>query len=181
MTGSDRSLGGTLEHVTNAIRMVHERGIWLEVVTLLVPGFNDKPEELRAAARFLASVSRDIPWHITAFHQDYRMTDPPDTNARQLVRAAEIGVEEGLNFVYAGNAPGRVGQWENTYCPGCHEKLIDRFGYLVREYNISAEGTCPSCRTPVPGIWPSSGAAEVRVSNNLSDYYARLPRGVKLR
>src|SRR5262249_31052919 len=104
-----RTLGCTLESVTNTIGMLHERGIWNEVVTLIIPGFNDGEAELRGAARFLASVSRDIPWHVTGFHKDYKMTDPPDTDARLLVRAAEIGAEEGLRFVYAGNRPGQVG------------------------------------------------------------------------
>ena len=100
-----RTLGGTLEHVTEGIRMVHERGLWLEVVTLVVPGFNDSEAELRDIARFLVSISRDIPWHVTAFHKDYKMTDAPNTAAAQIVRAAEIGREEGLRFVYAGNVP----------------------------------------------------------------------------
>src|SRR3989441_8561596 len=113
-----RQLGGTLAQVTETIRLVRERKLWLEVVTLVVPGFNDREEELRAIAKFLATVSRDIPWHVTAFHKDYKMTEPPNTRARQLIRAAEIGSEEGLRFVYAGNLPGHVGRWENTYCPG---------------------------------------------------------------
>jgi pyruvate formate lyase activating enzyme len=175
-----RTLGGTLDHVTNGIRMVHERGLWLEVVTLVVPGFNDSESELRQIARFLGSVSRNTPWHVTAFHQDYKMTDPPNTQAAQLIRAAEIGQEEGLRFVYAGNAPGRVGPWENTYCPNCRGKLIDRFGYLVREYRITADGKCPSCQTSIPGIWPTAGAAEVRIGESMADYYARLPHGVKV-
>jgi len=111
-----RTLGGTLEHVTTAVRMVHERGLWLEVLTLVVPGFNDSEAELREIAKFLASVSCDIPWHVTAFHKDYKMTEPPNTTAAQLIRAAEIGAEAGLRFVYAGNAPGHVGPWENTNC-----------------------------------------------------------------
>jgi pyruvate formate lyase activating enzyme len=175
-----RTLGGTLEHVTEGVRMVHQRGLWLEVVTLVVPGFNDSEAELRQIARFLAAISRDIPWHVTAFHKDYKMTDPPNTTADQIVRAAEIGTEEGLRFVYAGNAPGRVGRWENTYCPNCHEKLIDRFGYLVREYCITPDGKCPGCGTSIPGIWPATGAAEVHLGESMSDYYSRLPRGVKV-
>jgi pyruvate formate lyase activating enzyme len=175
-----RTLGGTLGHVTDAIRMVRERGIWLEVVTLLVPGFNDSESELRAAAKFLASVSRDIPWHVTAFHKDYKMTDPPNTQADQIVRAAEIGAEEGLRFVYAGNAPGRVGLWENTQCPNCRRKLIDRIGYLVREYNITVEGKCPNCQTAIPGIWPAGGAAGVRIGSSTLDYQNRMPRRVQL-
>ncbi len=175
-----RTLGGTLEHVTNGIRMVHERGLWLEVVTLVVPGFNDSEAELRRMAQFLASISRDIPWHVTAFHKDYKMADPPNTAAAQLIRAAEIGTEEGLHFIYAGNLPGRVGPWENTYCPSCHEKLIDRFGYLVREYKLTAEGKCPGCGTVIPGIWPATGTAEVHLGHSMADYYTRLPRGVKV-
>jgi pyruvate formate lyase activating enzyme len=175
-----RTLGGTLEHVTNGIRMVHRHGLWLEVVTLVVPGFNDSEAELRQIAQFLASISRDIPWHVTAFHKDYKMREPPMTRAAELMRAAEIGREEGLHFVYAGNAPGRVGPWENTYCPKCGKKLIDRFGYLVREYKLTPEGKCPSCHTPIPGIWPSGGAAEVRMGETIADYNARLPRGVEV-
>jgi pyruvate formate lyase activating enzyme len=160
--------------------MVHERGLWLEVVTLVVPGFNDSESELRQIAQFLASISRDIPWHVTAFHKDYKMTDPPNTAAAQIIRAAEIGAEEGLRFVYAGNAPGRVGPWEHTYCPKCREKLIDRFGYLVRAYKLTPDGKCPSCQTSVPGIWPATGAAGVQIGESMTDYYSRLPRGVKV-
>jgi len=161
-----RTLGGTLDAVTNGIRMVHERGLWLEVVTLVVPGFNDSEEELRAIAKFLVSVSRDIPWHVTAFHPDYKMTGPPATQARQLMRAAEIGVEEGLRFVYAGNAPGRVGNWENTCCPGCRELLVERAGYLIRDYKLTGGGKCPKCQTTIPGIWPGGGAAEVNTAGS---------------
>ena len=108
------------------------------------------------------------------------MTDPPNTASTQLIRAAEIGAGEGLRFVYAGNAPGRVGPWENTYCPNCREKLIDRLGYLVREYKLTPDGKCPSCRTSIPGIWPATGAAEVQLGQSIADYYSRLPHGVKV-
>jgi pyruvate formate lyase activating enzyme len=175
-----RELGGTLEHVTEGIRMVHERGLWLEIVTLIVPGFNDNDPELRAMAKFIASVSRDIPWHVTAFHKDYKMTDRAETAASQLVRAAEIGAEEGLRFVYAGNAPGRVGPWENTFCPNCREELISRFGYLVRDYRITPKGECPKCGASIPGIWPAEGAEGVVLGQGMADYYARLPRGVRI-
>ena len=174
-----RTLGGTLEHVTAGIRMVHERGLWLEVVTLVVPGFNDSESELRQMARFLVSVSRDIPWHVTAFHQDYKLTEPPNTTVSQLIRAAEIGAEEGLRFVYAGNAPGQVGPWEDTWCPKCQEKLIERFGYLVRAYRVTADGKCPKCATVLPGIWPAN-AAEVKTGGGMADFYQRRPRGVRV-
>jgi pyruvate formate lyase activating enzyme len=172
-----RTLGGTLETVLETIRMVHARGIWLEVVTLVIPGFNDDEKELREAARFLASVSPDIPWHVTGFHKDYKMTEPHDTESWELIRAAEIGAEEGLRFVYAGNRPGQVGQWENTRCPGCQDTLIERFGYLIRGYYLSPNGGCPSCGMQIPGIWPA-GPEEVR-TGDLSEYASRLPRRVR--
>ncbi|NPA06338.1 MAG: AmmeMemoRadiSam system radical SAM enzyme [Chloroflexi bacterium] len=149
-----RRLGGVLQRVLDTIRMTHEMGFWVEVVTLVVPGFNDSEDELREAARFIASVSKDIPWHVTAFHPDYKMTDPPPTRVNQLIRAAEIGKEEGLNFVYAGNLPGRVGPFEHTWCPKCGELLIRRYGYIVQEYHLTPQGTCPRCGTRIPGLWP---------------------------
>ena len=162
-----RKLGGVLENITDTIRMVHELGIWLEVVTLIVPGFNDGTEELRQIARFLVGVSRDIPWHVSAFHKDYRMTDPDPTGADTLVRAAEIGAEEGLRFVYAGNLPGRAGLWENTRCPLCQTTVIERIGYLVRSYQLTADGCCPKCGAACPafgrGRAPRSKRATIRL------------------
>jgi pyruvate formate lyase activating enzyme len=150
-----RTLGGTLQAVLDTIRGLHERGIWLEIVTLLVPGFNDSDDEIRRLTEFVASVSVDIPWHVTAFHSDYKMGDNPDTQTEQLIRAAEMGRDAGLRFVYAGNRPAQVGGWENTYCPGCGETLIERYGYLVSSYCITASGSCPSCDRAMPGIWPT--------------------------
>jgi len=148
-----RQLGGVLAHVTDALRMVHERGFWLEVVTLVIPGFNDDPDDLHRMADILVAVSPDTPWHVTAFHQDYRMTDPRDTTAADLVRACEIGREAGLRYVYAGNLPGRVGPWEHTWCASCGERLIERCGYRILSQRIGSDGRCPSCRTAIPGIW----------------------------
>lgn len=147
-----RQLGGVLNHVLDTIRLAKEIGLWIEVVTLVVPGFNDSPAELWDAARFLASVSTDIPWHVTAFHPDYKM-DADATHASSLMMAAEIGQEAGLNFVYAGNLPGRVGTYEDTCCPGCGFCLIQRRGYVVSGYHITAQGTCPKCNLSIPGVW----------------------------
>jgi pyruvate formate lyase activating enzyme len=132
--------------------MLRAKGFWLEVVTLLVPGFNDSEAEVRDIARFLASVSPEIPWHVTAFHQDYKMRDRDNTTARTLLQAAEIGAAEGLQFVYAGNIPGRVGPWEDTRCPGCGLVLIRRVGFRVLENRLE-QGACPKCRRPIPGVW----------------------------
>lgn len=148
-----RQLGGVVDNILETVRMVHERGFWGEEVTLVVPGFNDSEAELRSAAEFIASVSPDIPWHVTAFHQDYRMTENANTTAAQLVRACEIGREAGLKFVYAGNLPGRVGRWENTYCPACDELLVERCGYQIRRMRLGADGLCPSCQEKIPGVW----------------------------
>ena len=150
---SYRDLGGTLESVLFTIRALHEKGFWVEVVTLVVPGVNDSLEELRDIARFLVSVSPDIPWHVTAFHPDYKMDDRPATSVQALLRAAETGAAEGLHFVYAGNLPGAVRSWENTYCSGCRGLLVERLGYRILSNRIGAGGRCPDCRQVIPGVW----------------------------
>ncbi len=174
-----RALGGVLENVVEGIRMVHARGLWLEIVTLLVPGFNDSEEEIGPIARFISSVNPDIPWHVTAFHPEYKMTAPGRTVSAKLVRAAEIGAAAGLRFVYAGNAPGQVGGWENTWCPKCRQLLIARHGFLVTEYHLTGSGQCPRCQTPLPGIWPED-PAEVQTGAGAAAYWGRQPRGVAL-
>lgn len=155
-----RKLGGKLEAVCETIRLLWQRGIWCEVVTLVVPGFNDSDEELAAIAEFLASVSPDIPWHVTAFHPDYKMTDPPRTPVATLERAARRGKEAGLRFVYAGNLPGQVGDWENTRCPRCGGLLVARWGFQVLEKNLDAAGRCNHCGFAVPGRWALPSVAQ---------------------
>ena len=147
-----RQLGGVLGNVLETIAGIHQRGIWLEVLTLVIPEFNDSDDELRRAAAFVASVSRDIPWHVTAFHPDYKMNDRGATPVATLLRAAEIGAAEGLRYVYAGNLPGRVGRWENTRCPQCNVTLIERSGFRIVRNRLRG-GACPDCTTPIPGRW----------------------------
>jgi pyruvate formate lyase activating enzyme len=173
-----RELGGQLKHVLWTIEALHERGFWLEVLTLVIPGFNDSNEELWDAARFLAGVSPDIPWHVTAFHKDYKMTEPDNTTSATLIRAAEIGVEAGLNFVYAGNRPGEVGNWENTYCSRCQTLLIERYGYVILGYHLTDKGDCPQCGHHIPGIWPES-AKSVQTGSH-ADIFMRRPRRVRI-
>ncbi|MDD5369663.1 MAG: AmmeMemoRadiSam system radical SAM enzyme [Anaerolineaceae bacterium] len=148
-----RQLGGVLQNVLDTIQRAHDLGLWVEVVTLVIPGFNDTPDELWEAARFIASVSPNIPWHVTGFHPDYKMTDRQATRAAGLEQAAEIGQEAGLRYVYAGNLTGRVGSLESTVCPGCSETLIQRNGFRVLENKITPQGTCPKCGTKIPGVW----------------------------
>lgn len=148
-----RQLGGRIGPILDTIRWLHENGVWLEIVTLLIQGFNDSDDELRGLTNFLASVSPDIPWHVTAFHSDYKMTDTADTRPEDLVRAAAIGNAAGLRFVYAGNLPGRVKDLENTRCPHCEATLIRRYGYFIEEYRLTSNGCCPDCGSVVPGRW----------------------------
>jgi len=148
-----RKLGGVLQNTLDGIKRAHNSGLWVEIVTLTIPGFNDSNEELWDAARFIAGVSKDIPWHVTAFHKDYKMTDPDNTDAKTLIRAAEIGREAGLRFVYAGNLPGQVGEYEDTHCPRCSYRLVKRRGYIIQEYHITGEGKCPQCAENIPGLW----------------------------
>ena len=151
-----RQLGGVLKNVLDTIKRVKELGIWLEVVTLVVPGFNDSTAELWDAARFLSAISPDIPWHVTAFHSDYKMSDTDNTPTQTLLRAAEIGREAGLHYVYAGNLPGKVDEYETTFCPKCNTALVKRTGYYVHEVSVTPQGTCPKCGAAVAGIWSTS-------------------------
>ena len=156
-----RQLGGRLQPILDTIRRLHEMDFWLEVVTLVIPGFNDSDDELQRLAEFLASVSPDIPWHVTAFHKDYKMTDPENTGVETLVRAAGIGKRAGLRYVYAGNLPGQVGELENTRCPTCQDLLIERYGYLITGYHLTLNGCCPSCGSSIPGRWAPSFQGQI--------------------
>ncbi len=141
--------GARLKPVLNTIEYACQKGIWVEITTLLIPGYNDSEEEIRNIARFIASLSRDIPWHISRFFPAYRMLDVKPTPVERLRRAYEIGKEEGLRFVYVGN------YWdedlETTFCPSCGERVIERVGYRVRSH--IKEGACPRCGCRLPGVW----------------------------
>jgi pyruvate formate lyase activating enzyme len=159
-----RELGGRLQPILETIRTLHKMGIWLEIVTLLIPGFNSSDAELRELTAFLAGVSPDTPWHVTAFHQDYKMTSPADTSAKDLLRAAAIGRDAGLRYIYAGNLPGQVGDLEDTHCQKCGGLLIKRHGYFIDDYKLTPEGNCPRCHTPVPGRWPKKFDGQIAAS-----------------
>jgi pyruvate formate lyase activating enzyme len=156
-------LGGRVAPILDSIRRIHQMGLWLEIVTLLIPNFNDSPDELRRLTEFLAGISPDIPWHVTAFHLDYKMQDEGqrDTTVEDLLRAAEIGREAGLRYIYAGNLPGMVGPWEDTRCPQCSETLIRRYGYHIEDYRLTPEGRCPACACQIPGRWPTQFGGQI--------------------
>ena len=147
-----RQLGGHLRNVLDTVRRLKALEYWVEIVTLLIPGWNDSDAETREIAEFLAGIDRSIPWHVTAFHPDYKMTDRGRTPAETLLRACDIGKEAGLRFVYPGNIPGAVGTRENTCCHLCGALLIARRGFLVTENRMRGD-SCPDCGGRIPGVW----------------------------
>lgn len=143
--------GATLSGVLATLHDYRRLGIWLEITTLVIPGWNDGDEELAAIARFIADELGDqIPWHVTAFYPTYKMLDHPPTPTATLRRARQIGLEAGLKHVYVGNVPDATG--ENTYCPTCSELLIERHGFRLGEIHLE-HGACGKCRTPLAGVW----------------------------
>lgn len=143
--------GGTLSPVLDTIRLMHEMGIWVEVTTLLIPGYNDDQEGLEQIADFLVNLDPDIPWHISRFVPHYKMRDVPYTPVETIHRAVEIGYDAGLRYVYVGNVPGD--EHENTRCPHCGEMVISRFGYRTRVYLDGDR--CPSCGRSLAVVLPS--------------------------
>ncbi len=147
-----RQLGGVLENVLDTIRRGRDMGFWVEVVTLVVPDLNDSDDEIKQMASFIADVSPDIPWHVTAFHPDYKMGGPRRTPVETLLRAYDLGRGAGLRFVYPGNVLGGVGDRESTHCPDCGRVLIERTGFTTRANHL-ANGACPDCGMRIPGVW----------------------------
>ena len=147
--------GGELANVLKAIEMIHARGFWLEIVTLLIPGFNDGEKELESLAAFIAGVSKDIPWHITAFYPTYKMTDREATPPATLLKAREIGLKKGLKYVYTGNIPGQG--FEDTLCPSCGKGLVTRRGFKILNNSVKVtkkgKGLCGNCSAAIPGLW----------------------------
>ncbi len=142
--------GARLKPVLETVKLMHSLGVWVEVTTLLIPELNDSSEELRDLARFIKDIDPGIPWHVTAFHPTFKLLDRGPTPGETLKRARDIGMEEGLDFVYVGNIPGKGG--ENTICPGCAQELIGRYGYSLNNYILSG-GRCPQCGVSVKGVW----------------------------
>ena len=141
--------GATLQPVLDALQKMKQAGIWLEVTTLIIPTYNDSADELRDIARFIArQLGVETPWHVSAFYPTYKLTDAPPTPERTLMRARDIGFEEGLHYVYAGNLPGRG---EDTLCPTCGKAVIRRYRYTILENDVR-EGRCPECDTPIAGM-----------------------------
>ncbi|MFW6150301.1 MAG: AmmeMemoRadiSam system radical SAM enzyme [Chloroflexota bacterium] len=143
-----RNCAARLKPVLDSIAYMKERGIWVEVTTLLIPGENDSSEDITEVARFLSGLDPNIPWHLSAFHPTYRFTDYPPTPVATLKKAYDIGRQQGLHYVYMGNVPEIV----DTRCPGCNELLVKRAHFGVKQEMIQ-DGKCPSCGAAIPGLW----------------------------
>lgn len=133
------------------IRTFYEKGVWVELTTLIIPNENDSEQELKQIAQFIAEIDKNIPWHISRFFPSYQMENYPMTPLDTLKRAYEIGQKSGLRFVYAGNIIEE--SLENTYCPKCKALLIERQGYNVKIKESFRNGRCLKCNTDIKGIW----------------------------
>ena len=141
--------GARLNPVLETIQLMKELDVWLEVTTLIIPGLNDGEQELRDIARYVKSIGPNIPWHVSQFYPAYKLLDRPPTSVATLRRAREIGMEEGLRYVYEGNVLGEGG--ENTYCYACGAILIERYGLELMQNRLQ-DGKCPECGTKIDGV-----------------------------
>ena len=143
--------GSQLQPVLNTLRYLkHETDVWFEITTLLIPGQNDSDEEITAMCQWIRKeLGADVPLHFSAFHPDYKMPDIPATPASTLIRARQIAMREGLQYVYTGNVHNQEG--DTTFCPGCRAPLIVRDWYQIKQYRLTGDGSCPDCGTAIAG------------------------------
>lgn len=145
-----------LSAVLDTIRSYKRLGIWIELTTLIIPGHNDGDEEFRSIARFIRDeLGPETPWHVSAFYPTYKLQEPPRTKPETLARAREIGLREGLRYVYEGNIPGSDG--EHTYCYQCGKPVIKRFGFTIADYQIK-DGACIYCGAAIDGVGLDKGS-----------------------
>ena len=142
--------GAKLQPVLDALKLMKKLGIWVEVTTLIIPTLNDSSEELREIAKFIVNeLGEGTPWHISRFYPAYNLRDKPPTPIETIHKAREIGLNEGLKYVYEGNVPGSTG--ENTYCPNCKNLIIERLGYQIIN-KATKDGKCPYCESRIYGV-----------------------------
>ena len=139
---------GHLEPVLESIRLMKKLGIWVEITTLIIPGQNDSEKELRGLAEFIAGVGKEIPWHISRFHPEYKHLDSGPTPVETLKKARAIGEKAGLRYIYLGN----VLEGNDTYCYNCRSLLIRRMGFDVTENNIE-NNKCNKCNITIDGVF----------------------------
>jgi len=142
--------GVKLQPVLENLKWMRQMGIWVEITTLVIPTLNDSDQEFEEIAQFIVSLGREVPWHISAFYPTYKMLDLPRTSASALHRARGIGIKAGLRYVYCGNIPGEEG--EDTFCPHCGRKVIERIGFRVAKNDV-VNGACRHCHGKMDGIW----------------------------
>ena len=152
-----RLCGGHLQPVLDILAYIHhETNCWLEITTLLIPGKNDSPTEIKALADWVArELGPQVPLHFTAFHPDWKMDDLPPTPASTLTQARRIAIDAGLHYVYTGNVHDSEGG--TTFCPGCQAALIERDWYNIRHHDLPADGRCPHCGTQIAGRFARFG------------------------
>jgi len=148
--------GARLNPVLENLKKMKEMGIWVEITTLLIPALNDSDEELKDIAQFIAGLGKEIPWHISRFHPQFKMMNIPITSISSLHRAVEIGKQSGLKYVYSGNVPGDEG--ENTHCSHCGNLLIERYGFKVVSINLKGN-KCSKCGTELEGVFSETQVA----------------------
>ncbi|MGV8934406.1 MAG: AmmeMemoRadiSam system radical SAM enzyme [Gallionellaceae bacterium] len=143
--------GSTLQPVLDTLKYLkHETDVWFEITTLLIPGKNDSDEEITAMCKWIRNeLGTDVPLHFSAFHPDYKMADIPATPVATLVRARNIALRQGLQYVYTGNVHNQEG--DTTYCPDCQAALIERDWYQINNYRLNDRGQCPDCGKVVAG------------------------------
>jgi pyruvate formate lyase activating enzyme len=142
--------GASLKPILENLKRMRQMGIWVEITTLVIPTLNDSDQEFQEIAQFILSLGPEVPWHLSAFYPTYKMLDHPRTPAATLHRAREIGIRVGLRYVYCGNIPGEEG--EDTFCPHCGRKLIERIGFRVSKNDV-VDGACRHCHGEIDGIW----------------------------
>jgi len=145
-----RTCGGSIQPVLDTIQRCHEKGIWMELTTLVIPGLNDSEKELRQIAEFIANIDKEIPWHLSAFHRAFKMIDHKTTTPLSLKRAYQIGKDAGLKHIYIGNVKADI--YSDTYCPECGELLIERGDMSVKKNNLRGD-RCTNCQTQIVGVF----------------------------
>jgi pyruvate formate lyase activating enzyme len=146
-----RVCSGTLKPVQDALVLAKASGILLEVTNLVIPTLNDKPDDIRKLARWIKeNLGSETPLHFSGFYPQYKMRHLPSTSLKTLETAREIGISEGLYYVYIGNVRSKEG--ENTYCPDCKSMLIERIGYAILQNRLK-DGRCPDCGREIYGVW----------------------------
>ena len=174
-----RLCSGELNAVLDTLVFLRaQTDVWFEITTLLIPGENDRSDEIRELSRWIRrELGPNVPLHFTAFHPDYKMLDTPPTPAATLTRAREIALDAGLRYVYTGNVHDEAGQ--STYCPRCDARLIGRDWYVLTEWNLGADGRCLECGERCPGVFdgPPGSWGPKRVPVRLADFEGPLPAG----